>query len=159
MRASDKIVFSCRDGDLALDVDTVDSIVEVERFFRVPHSPLFLLGIVTVRSEVITVLDLPLLFHKEKVENSPPYRLVVARTGSATLGLSIGNSPSSFLWSESLSDGQYRVEKGEGYLAEVLISEEREIGMIDLSSLLRLVESAINTGGLQMETKRGKSEG
>ncbi|MFQ5330140.1 MAG: chemotaxis protein CheW [Thermodesulfobacteriota bacterium] len=151
MRSCDKIVFSFRDGDLALDVDAVDGIVEVERFFRVPHAPLFLLGIVTVHSEVITVLDLPLLFHKEKAESAPPYRLVVARTGSATLGLSIGNSQSSFLWSESLSDGQYRVEKGDGYISEVLISEEREIGMIDLPSLLSLAESAINTGGLQVQ--------
>jgi len=154
MRSGDKIVFSFRDGDLALDVDVVDSVVEVERFFRVPHSPPFLLGIVTVHGEVITVLDLPLLFHKEKVEETSPYRLVVARTGRAALGLSIGNSTSSFLWKESLNDGQYRVEKGERYIDEVLTSEEREIGMIDLSSLLRLVESAIHTGGLDVATKR-----
>ncbi|MCP3677041.1 MAG: hypothetical protein GY721_05475 [Deltaproteobacteria bacterium] len=154
MTASDKIVFSFWGEDLALDVDIVDSIVEVERFFRVPHSPPFLQGIITLHSEVVTVLDLPLLFHKERVEQHSPYRLVVARVKKVALGLSIGNTPISFLWKENIDDEQYGGEKGEEYSGGVIMAGEREIRMIDLSSLLHLVDSTINRGGLRTATSR-----
>ncbi|MFQ5585964.1 MAG: chemotaxis protein CheW [Thermodesulfobacteriota bacterium] len=147
MTSSDKIVFGFRNEGLAIDVEVVDSIVEVDRFFLIPHSPPFLRGIITLHSEVVTILDLPLLFQKDRGELKPPYRLVVTRMNNALLGFHIGNAPISFLWKENIDAGQCRQEGGR-YTDGVIESREMKIKVISVASLLDLVENGIAGGSL-----------
>ena len=142
MTAKDKIVFTFDGEELALDVGAVDTVVEIDRFFLIPHGPDFLKGIISLNSEAIAVIDLPLLLRKEKVDNPPPHRLVVVRLDNVALALYIGTAPLSFLWKENIEPGGWKEEAGE-YSMGVLQVGEREVRVIDVAALLSLTERAI----------------
>jgi len=142
MTVKDKIVFTFDGEELALDIDAVDTVVESDRFFLIPHGPAFLKGLISLNSEAIAVLDLPLLLLKEKVDLPPPHRLVVVRLENAALALYIGTAPLSFLWKESIEQGRWKEEAGE-YSVGTFQVGKREVRVVDVAALMSLIERSI----------------
>jgi purine-binding chemotaxis protein CheW len=71
-----------------VDVMVVRSVRTISRITRVPGTPVFYRGVVNVRGQVITVLDLRLFFDIPVTdETSPPQELVVVQAGYLQIGL------------------------------------------------------------------------
>ncbi|MBZ0293298.1 MAG: chemotaxis protein CheW [Anaerolineae bacterium] len=71
-----------------VDVVTVRGVREVTHITRVPSVPAFYRGVVNVRGQVVTVLDLRLFFNVNVAEESvSPTELVVVEANNLTIGL------------------------------------------------------------------------
>lgn len=141
----DKIIFNFNGEILALDLETIDSIIEVERFFQIPHAPVFLNGIISLHGEVITVIDLPVLFEATWKPQKPPYRVIISRMNGTYMGFHIGKASTSFLWKERIGKMKLREEK-ERYTMGVIESDDTVIKVIDWKSLLNHTVKTLSKG-------------
>lgn len=82
------LTFTLGEEHYGVDVMVVRSVRSVSHITRVPGVPLFYRGVVNVRGQVMTVLDLRAFFDMP-VDDEPAseYELVVVRGGQLTLGL------------------------------------------------------------------------
>ncbi|MEE8185413.1 MAG: chemotaxis protein CheW [Thermodesulfobacteriota bacterium] len=145
MTSKDKIVFNFNGDMLALDLEAIDSIVEVEHISLIPYSPVFLNGIISLHGEVITVIDIPVLFETTWESQEPPYKVVISKMNGTYMGFYIGKARISFLWNERIGKMKLRKEK-EKYIIGVIESDDTVIKIIDWDFLLKLTTEALSKG-------------
>lgn len=86
------LVFQLGDERYAVDVMAVSSVRSPGRVTRVPGTPRFFRGVVNVRGQIITVLDLRLFFGiVVDDETHPPRELVVVESNRLEIGLLADN--------------------------------------------------------------------
>ncbi len=82
------LVFELGGERYGVDVMNVRRVRPLGRITRVPGIPRFYCGVVNLRGQVITVLDLRLFFDMPAVDSAnPPQELVVAQAGRLEIGL------------------------------------------------------------------------
>jgi purine-binding chemotaxis protein CheW len=131
----DKIILDFEGDIWALDLETVDSIVEVERFFPIPHSPIFLNGVISLHGEVITVINLPVLFEVTRKSEGLPYRVIISKMNGTYMGFYIGKASTSFLWKKAIEKMRLIKEK-KRFTMGVIESDDIVIRVINWDSLL-----------------------
>lgn len=90
--AFDLLVFRLSHEHYAVNVMTVRSVRSLGRVTRVPGTPRFFRGVVNVRGQVITVLDLRLFFDMPvDDETHPPHELIVVESNRLEIGLLADN--------------------------------------------------------------------
>jgi purine-binding chemotaxis protein CheW len=86
------LTFELGEEHYGVDVMTVHGVRTIPRITRVPGTPSFYRGVVNVRGQVITVLDLRLFFDiPVGDEQVAPDELVVVRSGELEIGLLADN--------------------------------------------------------------------
>ncbi len=98
----DKLVIELDGTRYAFDTADVASIVESERIPVLPGSTRFVSGIISLRGEPVTVVDLGKVFNPDRIGEEGPRRIVVVRGKNRILGFDIGSANVSFLWEEEL---------------------------------------------------------
>lgn len=100
----DKLVIEMDGVKYAFDTADVASIVESEGIPILPGSTGFVTGIISLRGEPVTVVNLGMVFNPDRKEKSEegPRRIVVVRGKNRILGFDIGSADVSFLWEEEL---------------------------------------------------------
>ncbi len=82
------LVFMLGEERYGIDVMTVRSVRTITHITRVPGTPAFYPGVVNVRGQIVTVMDLRLLFDISIAdEKSPPDELIVAHSNQLEIGL------------------------------------------------------------------------
>lgn len=71
----------------AIDVRIVRTVRSVEKLFPVPGTPHFYPGVMNVRGQIVTVLDLRLFFEMHIDEKAPPREVIVVTINNLTIGL------------------------------------------------------------------------
>jgi purine-binding chemotaxis protein CheW len=71
----------------ALDVDHCRTITRAGRLTRLPRMPAFVLGVMNLRGEIVSVVDLGLLFNLGAREPGPKSRLVVIESGKSRIAV------------------------------------------------------------------------
>ncbi len=85
------LVFNMEDEKFGILLDTVrEIIVDSIAMISIANSPKEVLGLITLRSEVIPVLDLRIHFEKEAVK-SEKNRILIVHSGGALVGLLVDN--------------------------------------------------------------------
>jgi purine-binding chemotaxis protein CheW len=100
-RECDKLVFDLDGRQIALDLASVDSVVEVQRVFFMPGQRGPVKGMISKRGEAVTVVDLRRVFGLVETRKDKN-KIVIVRDGGRVLGLSIGGGNCTFLWKEDL---------------------------------------------------------
>jgi purine-binding chemotaxis protein CheW len=86
------LTFELGEEHYGVDVMMVRGVRTIPRITRVPGTPLFYRGVVNVRGQVITVLDLRLFFNIPVAdEQVAPDELVVVQSGNLEIGLLADN--------------------------------------------------------------------
>jgi len=86
-RVRELVVFSVEDFVCALDIANAQEIKSQLKIIEVPESSLAVRGVANLRGQVITVIDLRIVFGIEPKEIGPESRIVVVRTDNAVTGL------------------------------------------------------------------------
>jgi purine-binding chemotaxis protein CheW len=76
-------------GDLLVGID-IQSIQEINRQVEttpVPHAPTAVRGVVNLRGDVVTVMDLRVILDLEPINISPSTRAIIVRQGNERTGL------------------------------------------------------------------------
>jgi len=56
---------------------------------EVPRAPQHVLGVITVRGQIITVIDLPKMLHLEAEQNDPFERILLVDSGEELIGIAV----------------------------------------------------------------------
>lgn len=120
--------FTLGDEQYGIDVMAVRSVRSVGHITRVPGVPHFYRGVVNVRGQVITVLDLRPFFDMQVSDEANPAReLVVVRANQLTLGLLAHHVEGVVLIPAAEIEAVDHVRHADGVTAErlVLLNVER----------------------------------
>lgn len=82
------LVFTLGEEQYGIDVMTVRSVRTISRITRVPGTPAFYRGVVNVRGQIVTVMDLRLLFEISLDDDTlAPDELIVVEANQLEIGL------------------------------------------------------------------------
>jgi purine-binding chemotaxis protein CheW len=81
------LTFDLGSEHYGIDVMLVQSVRTMTKVTRVPGTPRFYRGVVNVRGQIITVLDLRLFFDMTFDEQDKPGELIIARANELEIGL------------------------------------------------------------------------
>lgn len=81
------LTFALGDERYAIDVQLVRIVRSVDKVFPVPGIPHFYPGVVNVRGQIITALDLRLFFGMALEESNPPRELIMVDVNHLRIGL------------------------------------------------------------------------
>lgn len=148
----DKLVIEMDGVRYAFDTADVASIVESERIPFLPGNIGFVTGIISLRGEPVTVVDLRRVFNPGRTGQSEegPRKIVVVRGKNRILGFDIGSANVSFLWNEELkSASKEKTTAGEngGYTGKEAGPDAGPVRFIDWSALFDETTRMLSTEG------------
>lgn len=81
------VVFTLDGHYYALQGGDVKEILTVQKIYRVPGTPAFMLGIINVRGDIQSVIDINLFMGLPRTQTSPDSRIVIAENGGVRSGI------------------------------------------------------------------------
>jgi purine-binding chemotaxis protein CheW len=79
--------FRLAEEEYAVEITKVREIILLEEITRVPQTPVYIKGLINLRSTVIPVIDLRLRFGLDELEPTDSTRVVVVNIHGKTMGL------------------------------------------------------------------------
>lgn len=129
----DKLVIQLEGARLAVDTSAVAGIVEVDGMPFLPGRTGFVSGVISLRNEPVTVIDLKMAFGAWPSPTKGPHRVIVVRDKAVLLGLDAGEAPISFYWAEELKTCPFR--KGSGYIRGEFDTDGGPLSLLDWKTL------------------------
>lgn len=83
------VTFNIGEELFGVDIMHVESIISPQTITTVPRTPDYFLGIINLRGEVISIIDMRLRFGMEKREITPDTRIVVTLTNGILIGMMV----------------------------------------------------------------------
>jgi purine-binding chemotaxis protein CheW len=126
-------------GLYGLPASDVESIVEIEKITYVPGTPPWILGVVNVRGEIESVLDLKAVLELDPTENTPESRLLIAQDGELRSGLLVDRVVDiAYIPVMAISPPPAPLEKGKGvYIAGETEYREQTLVILDLAEIFQ----------------------
>lgn len=81
------VVFRLGDGVFGAEISQVEEIIKMPEITRMPSAPEFVEGIINLRGDVMTIMDLRKKLGLSVTETSEETRIIIAETSGYTLGL------------------------------------------------------------------------
>lgn len=129
------------DGLYGLPASAVESIVPVEEITYVPGTPAWILGVVNVRGEIESVLDLKVVLGLGQAETTPESRLLIAEDGDLRSGLLVDQMVDIVeVASSAINPPPTPLEGGKGvYIAGETryAQDDKTLVILDLSEIFR----------------------
>lgn len=142
----DKLVIALHGLKLAVDTAEVAGIVAVRHATYLPHQSGVVSGIISLRGEPVTVIDVCRAFDYRRGEpnGARELKVVVVRDAKRAIGLDVGTAEISFLWKEELKKSVLH-EGGAGF-SRGTIELDRDIFIIvDWRALFDEASRALTT--------------
>lgn len=131
----DKLVIALGAARYALDTSAVAGIVAVDRVPLLPGQSGFVKGIISLRNEPVTVIDLRKVFAPALPDDGDgPGKIIVVRDKKRLIGLAIGSATVSFVWDEELEGSRPAGEAG-GFTSGTIGPENDPVLIIDWTAL------------------------
>lgn len=127
----DKIVIEIEGFSIALDTAIVVGIKEVDKLPFVPGQKGLVSGIISLRNEPVTVVNIHRAFGITSLEDAGAgqRKIIIVRDKGRMLGIDIGNCRVSFLWNEEIK-GKVAPHEGK-YIKGRIEGEKGPIRLID----------------------------
>lgn len=141
----DKLVIELGAARYALDTALVAGIVAAESVPFLPGQSGLVRGIISLRNEPVTVIDLRIVFAPDGPgEEKGAGKVIVVRDKNRLIGLAIGSSPVSFMWDEELEKSASRGEAGR-FTTGVIGPENDPVWIIDWRALFTETARILST--------------
>ncbi|MGE5670520.1 MAG: chemotaxis protein CheW [Fibrobacterota bacterium] len=134
----DLVVFSVDNVLCALRIDEVQEIKRIIQISSVPHAPDYVRGVINLRGQIVTVLDIRRKLNYPVQELKSSSRLVVVKRGNENIGLLVDTIEDAVVARNSdIQDAPSNVQGAEGRLfIGVYKSTESLIAILDLKAIL-----------------------
>ncbi len=141
----DKLVIELGAARYAVPTAEVAGIVSAGNVPFLPGQSGMVRGIISLRNEPVTVVDLVKVFAPEAAsEAEHGGRVIVVKDKHRLIGLAIGTSPVSFMWDEGAGQQPRREEAGR-FTAGVLGPENDPVWIIDWRALFTEATRILST--------------
>jgi len=145
MIEEDKMVVELEGFSIALDTKLVAGIKEVEKLPFMPGQKGLVSGIISLRNEPVTVINIHRAFGIAAAEPEGPRKIIVIKDRGRLLGVDIGSSEVSFLWGNEL-EGKVTLHEGR-YIKGRIESKKGPIRLIDPGALFDEATRILSTEG------------
>ncbi len=143
----DKMVVELEGFSIALDTSLVAGIKEVDKLPFMPGQKGLVSGIISLRNEPVTVINIHRAFGiaSGTTDEPGPRKIIVVNDRGRLLGIDIGSSQVSFLWGDQIKD---KVTLHEGrYIKGRIEGEKGPIRLIDPSALFDEASRILSSEG------------
>ncbi|MBU1044683.1 MAG: chemotaxis protein CheW [Candidatus Omnitrophica bacterium] len=137
------VVFKIGEEEFGVEINQVREIVKLVSITRMPKSPAFIEGVVNLRGQIITVIDLSKRLDLPSAGRSESTRIMVVEIGDNIVGMIVDSVSEVLRLSESnIEDTPSLIETEvhERYLRGVGKSEDRLLILLDLNEVLSVDE-------------------
>ncbi|WP_077618714.1 chemotaxis protein CheW [Bacillus sinesaloumensis] len=130
------VIFSSGNEEFGIPVLNVISIERAQQFNAIPQMPNYMLGVLTIRDELIPIVDAGMILFSKPTIQTEQTKIIVAKTDSLSVGLLVDDAveiidiPANQLKQLSLT---YQLSS---YITGVATLEERMITLIDPSKFI-----------------------
>jgi len=133
------VVFNIGDEEFGVEINQVREIVKLVSITRMPKAPSFIEGVVNLRGQIITVIDLAKRLDLPSTGKTDQTRIMVVEVGENTVGMIVDSvSEVLRLSTDDIEDTPSLIdtEVHEKYLRGVGKSGERLLILLDLNEVL-----------------------
>jgi len=137
------VVFKIGDEEFGVEINQVREIVKLVSITRMPRAPVFIEGVVNLRGQIITVIDLAKRLDLPSAGKTDATRIMVVEVGEDTVGMIVDSvSEVLRLSADDIEDTPALIdtEVHEQYLRGVGKSEDRLLILLDLNEVLSTEE-------------------
>ncbi|MCG2710867.1 MAG: chemotaxis protein CheW [Candidatus Omnitrophica bacterium] len=137
------VVFKIGDEEFGVEINQVREIVKLVSITRMPKAPVFIEGVVNLRGQIITVIDLAKRLDLPSAGKTDSTRIMVVEVGEDTVGMIVDSvSEVLRLSADNIEDTPSFIETEvhERYLRGVGKSEDRLLILLDLNEVLSTEE-------------------
>jgi len=137
------VVFKIGEEEFGVEINQVREIVKLVAITRMPKAPAFIEGVVNLRGQIITVIDLSRRLDLLSIGRSEFTRIMVVEVGDSTVGMIVDSVSEVLRLSESdieATPSLIDTEVHEKYLRGVGKSEDRLLILLDLNEVLSTEE-------------------
>lgn len=141
----DKLVIELDTGRFAVDTRLIAGIVEMENIPFLPGQTGFVSGIISLRNEPVTVVNLRTAIGDFTGGSALRHKVVVLRDSTRLIGLDIEEAEVTFIWDDA-STGRTTAEKGL-YTSGRIYTEGEPIDIIDWSAIFNETSRILSSEG------------
>ena len=137
------VVFKIGEEEFGVEINQVREIVKLVSITRMPKAPVFIEGVVNLRGQIITVIDLAKRLELPSTGKTDSTRIMVVEVGEDTVGMIVDSvSEVLRLSTDNIEDTPSLIdtEVHEQYLRGVGKSEDRLLILLDLNEVLSTEE-------------------
>jgi len=91
MSSAQYVILNVHDQNLAIGIEQVNEIISVPQIFKVPNSPDYVEGLISLRGKVYTVINLCKKFKLPVKDADENTKIVIVNSTSASIGLLVDN--------------------------------------------------------------------
>lgn len=147
------VVFNIGDEEFGVEINQVREIVKLLPITRMPKSPEFIEGVVNLRGQIITVIDLSKRLDIPTAGKSDTTRIIVVEIGDTTVGMIVDSVTEVLRMSTSDIENTpalIQTQVHEKYLRGVGKMDDRLLILLDLNAVfsteeMRHIEEHIKT--------------
>lgn len=81
------LVFSLGKETYCIDINAAREVVRLEKVTKIPNTPYFIVGVMNLRGEIISILDLGQFFNLENRKKTDETRVIVTDVNGPLLGI------------------------------------------------------------------------
>lgn len=126
------VVFTLEDNIFGISVDAVKGIIDRLEYTKVPKSPKFIKGIINLRGNISTLIDINLLLNIEEVNVKE--NIIIISIDNESIGIEVNLVKEVINVEESSIN--YTFNSNKQYIIGVLDYNESSITIIDVSKLI-----------------------
>jgi purine-binding chemotaxis protein CheW len=137
------VIFKIGEEEFGVEINQVREIVKLVSITRMPKAPAFIEGVVNLRGQIITVIDLSRRLDLPSSGRTEATRIMVVEIGENTVGMIVDSVSEVLRLSENdIEDTPSLIETEvhEKYLRGVGKSEDRLLILLDLNEVLSTEE-------------------
>ena len=83
------LVFRVGGDELGLDISCVREVLRAREVYRLPGTPAFIEGVISLRGHIVALFDLRKRLHGERVEEEPNRRIIICKANKCIIGLTV----------------------------------------------------------------------
>ncbi|MCH1626660.1 chemotaxis protein CheW [Ferdinandcohnia quinoae] len=135
------VVFSAVNEEFGLPVEHVISIEKFQKLTEIPQMPKYMGGVLTMRDELVPIIDSNLILFNKKFVHTEKTRIIVAKTDEISIGLIVDDAKEILdISPEQIKQLSINGYQSSAYISGVINLEGRLITLLQPTSLIESLE-------------------
>lgn len=128
------VIFRIGDEQFAVETSKVQSINDIMEITKIPNAPKYIKGLINLRGNIISLLDINLLLDIEK-NNGSQNNIIILEVDEEQVGMTVEEVDEVLEIDEDIIE-KIETEKKKSYIKGVLNFKDRIVTLIDINKLI-----------------------
>lgn len=128
------VIFRIGDEQFAVETSKVQSINDIMEITKIPNAPKYIKGLINLRGNIISLLDINLLLDIEK-NNGSQNNIIILEVDEEQVGMTVEEVDEVLEIDEDIIE-KIETERKKSYIKGVLNFKDRIVTLIDINKLI-----------------------